>query len=76
MKHLFFTAILAIVAIGGALTTKAGAVYYDAASKPIDCTGNRALCRTAITPQTLWTQPNQQGVSFQSISLDATNKLK
>ncbi|MBE9601864.1 hypothetical protein [Pedobacter sp. MC2016-24] len=76
MKRLFFSALLAIVAIGGSLTSKAGAVYFDADSKEIDCTGTGALCRTAIGPQTLWSQPDQQGAVFQSTSLDNSNKLK
>jgi hypothetical protein len=75
MKRLFFSAMLAIVAIGGALTSKAGAVYYDAASNPVDCTGTGALCRDINPAQTLWTQPNQQGQSILSSQLDETNKF-
>ena len=77
MKHLFFTAILAIVAISGALTSKAGKIYFNAANVSYDCTGTGALCKTAIAPvQTLWTQPNQTGAAVISSTLDNTNKLK
>lgn len=77
MKNLFFTAMLAIVAVGGALTAKASGIYFTATNVRFDCTGTGALCRTAITPsQTVWTQPNQIGASFLSSTLDNTNKLK
>lgn len=42
MKKLFFAAALAIVAVGGALTVKAGAIYEDAF-------GNTLICDDPIT---------------------------
>lgn len=76
MKKLFFSAMLAIVAIGGALTSKAAGIYFTATSARVDCTGTGSLCNEINPAVTLWTQPNQQGASFLSSSLDDTNKLK
>lgn len=75
MKNLFFSAMLAVIAVGGALTSKAGGVYFDADNQEINCTGNASLCSDIDPAVTLWTEPNQQGQSFQSDELDETNKF-
>lgn len=75
MKNLFFTALLAVAAIGGALTANASGIYYDANNETVDCTGNSAFC-SDLPQQTLWTQPGPSGSTVQSIDLDDTNKLQ
>ncbi|TDQ10275.1 hypothetical protein [Pedobacter metabolipauper] len=53
MKKLIFAAALAIVAVGGALTSEATVVYPSGSNTPYDCAAGSTLCST-ITPTPLY----------------------
>lgn len=75
MKRTIFSALLAIVAIGGTLVTKA-ATYYGPNNTVFNCSGAGAVCRTsALIPTTVWTLPDQQGDPLQKSQIPASEKF-
>lgn len=58
MKKLFFAAALAVVAIGGALTTQALTVYLPNSSSPIICSGTGTTCSAFIAGRSVYSTPN------------------
>lgn len=75
MKRILFAAAMATIAIGGAYSTYASGVYYDASNNRIDCTGQGALCNE-MPPQTLWTEEGPSGETINSQDLPPSAKFQ
>lgn len=80
MKNLFFAAVLAIVAVGGAFATTnrvALNLYSPGGDIPLDCDGNSTLCSTVLNLSIVYTAPYSSGDQWAGteITLTAVHKI-